>query len=67
MAPVYLAKYKFGKKTYLVAINGQNGETCCKAPTKIGMIVALVLIGSLLVDVIGYLLFLLLLSYFSSL
>ena len=67
MAPLYLAKYKFGKKTYLVAINGQNGETCCKAPTKIGRIVALVLIGSLLVDIIGYLLFLLLLSYFSSL
>ena len=67
MAPVYLAKYVYGKKTYLVAINGQTGKTCCKAPTKIGMIIALVLIADALLGVIGYLLFLLLLSYFSSL
>ena len=67
MAPVYLAKYVYGKKTYLVAINGQTGKTCCKAPTKIGMIIALILIADALLGVIGYLLFLLLLSYFSSL
>lgn len=67
MAPVYLAKYVYGKKTYLVAINGQTGKTCCKAPTKIGMIIALILIADALLGAIGYLLFLLLLSYFSSL
>ena len=67
MAPVYLAKYVYGKKTYLVAINGQTGKTCCKAPTIIGRIIALVLIADALLGVIGYLLFLLLLSYFSSL
>ncbi len=67
MAPVYLAKYNYGKKSYFVAINGQNGKTCCKAPTKIGRIIALILIADALLGVIGYLLFFLLVSYISSL
>ena len=67
MAPVYLAKYIYGKKTYLVAINGQTGKTCCKAPTIIGWIIALILIADALLGVISYLVFLLIISYISSL
>lgn len=48
MAPMYLATYRFGKKTLQVAINGQTGETFCEAPTKIGRIILLGLLGLLL-------------------
>ena len=52
LAPVYLATYKFGKKTLPVAINGQTGQTFCDVPTIIGRIVLLVFLGMLLAALI---------------
>ena len=48
LAPIYLAKYKFGKYTYFVAINGQTGKTYCDVPTVIGKIILFSAIGVLL-------------------
>ena len=45
LAPVYLARYRFGKKTFPVAINGQTGQTYCDVPTKIKRIIVLGTIG----------------------
>ena len=45
LTPVYLAKYKFGDKTYPVAINGQTGKVYCDIPTKIKKIILLSIIG----------------------
>ena len=39
LAPIYFATYKFGKKTFPVAINGQTGETYCDVPTNIKKII----------------------------
>ena len=33
LAPIYLATYKYGNRTYNVAINGQTGETFCDNPS----------------------------------
>ena len=41
MAPVYLAQYRFGKRVFQVAINGQTGKTYCDVPTKIKRIILL--------------------------
>lgn len=48
LAPVYFATYTYGKKTFPVAINGQTGEAFCDAPTKIGNIILLGILGLLL-------------------
>ena len=45
LAPVYFATYRFGKKTFPVAINGQTGETYCDVPTYIRRIILLGIIA----------------------
>ena len=49
LAPVYIARYTFGKESYQVAINGQTGKTYCEAPTYllklILLIILIVLVG----------------------
>ena len=45
LAPIYLAKYKYGDKTFLVAINGQTGKTHCDVPTILGKIIGLIILG----------------------
>ena len=44
LAPIYLATYKCGRKTFPVAINGQTGKTYCKYPTFLGKLVVIPLI-----------------------
>ena len=44
LAPIYLATYKCGRKTFPVAINGQMGKTYCKYPTFLGKLVVIPLI-----------------------
>lgn len=63
LAPVYLATYRFGKKTLQVAINGQTGETFCEAPTRIRMIILLAFLGLLLASGIEVLILWLLSGY----
>ena len=48
LAPIYLATFKCGKKTYPVAINGQTGKAYCKFPTFLGKLVVIPLIVILL-------------------
>ncbi|MBO7453375.1 MAG: hypothetical protein J6U54_23830 [Clostridiales bacterium] len=45
LAPMYLAKYRYGKDTFLVAINGQTGKTYCDAPTILKKIIGLTVLG----------------------
>ena len=45
LAPMYLATYRFGDKTFQVAINGQTGKTYCDVPTKIKTIILLGILG----------------------
>ena len=45
LAPMYLATYSFGDKTFPVAINGQTGKAYCDVPTKIKTIIALGILG----------------------
>ena len=52
LAPIYLATYTFGKKTYQVAINGQTGKTVCPVPTTVGKLVRLILLFMLAVAII---------------
>ncbi len=58
LAPVYLAKYTFGKKTFPVAINGQTGKTYCDAPTLIRRIILLGILGLFLAAAIEMILIL---------
>ena len=44
LAPVYLATYRYGKKTIPVAINGQTGEAYCDAPTYIRKLILFLVI-----------------------
>ena len=55
LAPVYLATYKFGKKTLPVAINGQTGETYCDVPTNIKKIIVLGTIALIIASAIEFL------------
>ena len=55
LAPVYLATYKFGKKTLPVAINGQTGETYCDVPTNIKKIIVLGIIALIIASAIEFL------------
>lgn len=48
LAPIYLATFKCGRKTYPVAINGQTGKAYCKFPTFLGKLVVIPLIVILL-------------------
>lgn len=48
MAPMYLAQYRFGKRVFQVAINGQTGKTYCDVPTKIKKIILLGTFGIIL-------------------
>ena len=41
LAPIYLATYRFGDRTFPVAINGQTGETYCDVPTYIKRLIIL--------------------------
>lgn len=64
MAPLYLAQYRFGKKSFLVAINGQTGKTYCDVPTKIKRIILLGTLGIILGAALEFLLILLYAKYF---
>lgn len=59
LAPVYLARYRYGRKTYQVAINGQTGQTYFDAPTYLlKMILLLVAAGILILAAyFGYMYF----------
>ncbi|MBO4636089.1 MAG: hypothetical protein J5685_02975 [Clostridiales bacterium] len=45
LAPVYTARYRYGKDTYQVAVNGQTGKTFCQVPTMTERIVFFVILG----------------------
>jgi ribosomal protein S27E len=47
LAPMYLATYRYGRKTFQVAINGQTGEAFCPAPTYIGRLAPLIITMSI--------------------
>ena len=49
LAPMYLATYRYGRNTYQVAINGQNGKAFCPAPTYIGRLTPLFVIAGVLI------------------
>ena len=45
LAPMYLATYTYGNRTYQVAINGQTGAVYCDAPNYIWKIILFILLG----------------------
>ena len=45
LAPIYLATYEYGNKTYSVAINGQTGETFCDTPSYLWKIILFIALG----------------------
>jgi Zn finger protein HypA/HybF involved in hydrogenase expression len=45
LAPMYLATYTYGGRTYSVAINGQSGETYCDAPSYLWKIILFIALG----------------------
>ena len=47
LAPMYLATYTYGGKTYQVAINGQTGETYCDAPSYLWKMILFIFLGIL--------------------
>ena len=45
LAPMYLASYKYGGKTYQVAINGQTGAVFCDTPSYLWKIILFIALG----------------------
>ncbi len=45
LAPMYLATYRYGNKTYQVAINGQSGATYCDTPSYLWKVILFIVLG----------------------
>ena len=54
LAPMYFATYRYGKKTYPVAINGQNGKTLFTVPRYFPQLIAAAVIGGILLLVLYF-------------
>lgn len=52
LAPMYLAKYQYGSKTYQAAINGQTGKTLCDRPSNLWKIILFIVLGILSIPVL---------------
>ena len=52
LAPMYLATYTYGGKTYSVAINGQSGETYCDAPSYLWKLILFIALGVITAPVV---------------
>ena len=48
LAPMYFGSYTYRKKTYQVAINGQNGKTLFSVPRYFAQMITVAVIGALL-------------------
>lgn len=54
LAPMYLATYKYGRRTFQVAINGQTGQAFCPVPTKVGRLKPLFVILGILIVILTF-------------